>query len=156
MSLHILYLSQLAEGMDYTVYTQVVQTSRRRNPALGVSGVLLFDGHRFCQWLHGLADTVDRLMATIAMDRRHTGVRLLHHGLHPRTALPTGWRAGFVDPNALDRLADAAPAHHADVMHTLARLILIADLEPLLAVTAPSEPPLPSGVDTGEPGQRDG
>ena len=38
---------QLAPGREYDTFTAVCRVARSRNGALGASGVLLFDGHRF-------------------------------------------------------------------------------------------------------------
>ena len=49
----LLYISNLVAGVSYGVFAGICQVSRRRNAELGLVGVLLFDGHRFCQLLEG-------------------------------------------------------------------------------------------------------
>lgn len=90
----VLYLSQLAPGVGVGVVKDIFQVSRARNPVLGVTGVLLFDGERFCQLLEGPTATLDPLLAQIERDARHRQVRVLHRGV--RDAVPMrGWRTGY-------------------------------------------------------------
>jgi len=103
--LHVIYISRLAPDEDYRAFTAVCRTARARNSALGIGGVLLFDGERFCQWLHGSAEAVSSLLTTIGLDRRHVDFKLLHLGGSDFIAPDRNWRSGFVPPFALDVLA---------------------------------------------------
>jgi len=103
--LHVIYISRLAPDEDYRTFTAVCRTARARNSALDIGGVLLFDGERFCQWLHGSAEAVSSLLATIALDQRHVDFKLLHLGGSDLILPHRNWRSGFVAPFALDVLA---------------------------------------------------
>ena len=74
----LLYISKLAADCDFSVVKEIVEVARRSNPALGITGALLFDGERFCQLLEGGEAEVRGLMDRIAADARHTRVRVLH------------------------------------------------------------------------------
>lgn len=100
--LHVIYISRLAPDEDYRAFGAVCRTARAMNPKLGVGGALLFDGERFCQWLHGSADAVSRLLTNIALDRRHVDFKLLHLGGSDFTPPNRSWCSGFVPPFALD------------------------------------------------------
>jgi hypothetical protein len=76
----------------------------RRTPRWRVEGALLFDGGRFCQWLHGSGEVASRLLTTIALDRRHVDFKLLHLGVSDVTPAISGWCSGFAPPFALDVL----------------------------------------------------
>ena len=58
----------------------VLQTSRRRNARLGVTGLLLYDAEHFFQLIEGEDEVVDSLFRTIAADTRHRDVRVLSEG----------------------------------------------------------------------------
>ncbi|MDO5289184.1 MAG: BLUF domain-containing protein [Pseudomonadota bacterium] len=74
----LLYVSQLAPQCDATVVPRIVQTARAHNAACGITGLLVFDGLRFCQLLEGPASQVGPLMARIQQDVRHVDVQTLH------------------------------------------------------------------------------
>ena len=49
----VLWLSKLSPACDLAVVKQVWQAARQRNTSLGLTGVMLFDGERFCELLEG-------------------------------------------------------------------------------------------------------
>lgn len=76
--------------LKYVVYTSVpvrkmlpgdlesiLFTSRERNRAAGITGVLLFRNNCFIQFLEGPPAAIDELMTRIAADDRHSRVRVL-------------------------------------------------------------------------------
>jgi len=55
----------------------ILETSRRNNPCLGITGMLCISDDVFIQVLEGGRDEVCELYKTIVGDSRHTNVRLL-------------------------------------------------------------------------------
>lgn len=129
-SLHIVYSSRLASGADHTAYADVCRVSRRRYVKDRVSGVLLFDGQRFCQWLQGELDATRALMRRISFDRRHAEITTMLHAPMPTCSFAQGWRAGFVDSEALDRFLRIELNSPDQVLSAFGRLLATADIEP--------------------------
>ena len=73
-----LYCSLLAPEEQVAVVPQILAQARACNARLGVTGVLVFDGQRFCQHLEGPAHATKALMSRIAADARHTRLQLLY------------------------------------------------------------------------------
>jgi hypothetical protein len=94
--LQILYLSQLAEGADFSVVKDIVRGSRTHNHSRGITGVLLFDGERFCQLLEGSESELTALMQRIERDARHAAIRTLHKGPAGARVLRS-WRSGYCE-----------------------------------------------------------
>ena len=92
----ILYVSQLAHGVDFSVVKDIVRASRAHNPVRGITGALLFDGERFCQLLEGSESEVVSLMLRIERDARHVAIRTLHSGSANDRALRS-WRSGYCE-----------------------------------------------------------
>jgi len=107
-SLHVISVSRLAPSEDYRAFAAVSRTSRARNPELGIGGALLFDGESFCHWLHGPADAVNRLVTTIALDRRHVDFTVLHYGGVEIAPPNRHWCSGFVPPYSLGPIKSLA------------------------------------------------
>ena len=84
------------------------EVARTRNPATGVTGVLLCDrtteGPRFVQVLEGPRERVHALLGRIRSDRRHTDLRMLLDVPAPRRAFPD-WS---MEVRTLPSTADAA------------------------------------------------
>lgn len=128
---HILYLSRLAPGVDFSVVKDIVQSARARNVPLGITGALLFDGERFCQLLEGPGAAIDTLMATIEQDTRHTDIRMLHAGAADAGGrVLANWRSGYceaaTDLDVFDGPGALAGVAAVDAFVVLARA---ADLE---------------------------
>jgi hypothetical protein len=128
-TLHVIYISRLAPDEDHRAFAAVCRTSNARNPALGIGGVLLFDGEHFCQWLYGSADAVSRLLTTIALDQRHVDFKLLHLGGSDFTPAVSSWCSGFVAPFALD-VMDSKRMGSAEVLPMFMAVLAKADLQP--------------------------
>lgn len=98
----LLYVSQLAADCDFGVVKDVVDVSRRRNPALGLTGALLFDGGHFCQLIEGAEGDALELMSRIQRDPRHTDLQLLHAGSAAGARLLNRWASGYCDSHELE------------------------------------------------------
>ena len=76
----ILYFSQLAPHQPTHVVGQIVARARARNAREGITGLLVFDGMRFCQHLEGPRSNVLQLMERIESDPRHVQMRVVYEG----------------------------------------------------------------------------
>ncbi|MFT4242314.1 MAG: BLUF domain-containing protein [Acidovorax sp.] len=76
----VLYVSQLAPGMQPGVVAEIAGPTRIANAALDITGVLIFDGQRFCQQLEGPRKAVLKLVERIRNDARHVAMEVVHHG----------------------------------------------------------------------------
>lgn len=73
----IVYMSRAATPFDDAALATLLQESRLRNEALGVSGLLVAKDGRFMQLLEGPAWSVDDRFAAISRDARHGEVKSL-------------------------------------------------------------------------------
>ena len=109
---------------------EIARTSLARNPVLGLTGGLYFDGDQFYQVLEGTETAVQTLYAGIRRDGRHTSVQTLWDG--PITRRRFGaWAMKFVDGSgratllrprfALDAVLRADAEGQRRLIDTLAR-----------------------------------
>lgn len=68
---NLVYCSQASDGVENADVDTIIATSRRRNPALGITGVLVFGGGVFFQWIEGPKAEVMGLVKLIEADPRH-------------------------------------------------------------------------------------
>ncbi len=68
---NLVYCSQASEGVENADVDTIIATSRRRNPVLGITGVLVFGGGVFFQWIEGPKAEVMGLVKLIEADPRH-------------------------------------------------------------------------------------
>jgi hypothetical protein len=76
----VLYVSQLAPGHSVSVVAEIAATARLANAQANITGLLIFDGQRFCQQLEGPKKAVLKLIERIRTDPRHVNVEVVHHG----------------------------------------------------------------------------
>ena len=80
-SLHeVLYVSTMAPAAPISIVADIAPKARVANKAKEITGLLIFDGMRFCQQLEGGRREVLALTERIRQDPRHTNVEILHHG----------------------------------------------------------------------------
>ena len=76
----VLYVSTLAPGAPLQVVAQITAKARQANEAADITGLLIFDGMRFCQQIEGSRREVLALTQRILQDKRHIQVEILRHG----------------------------------------------------------------------------
>lgn len=81
LQLHeVLYVSTLSPDSPVKVVSQIAAKARLANQQAGITGLLVFDGMRFCQQIEGPRKAVLALTERIRQDPRHVHVEILHHG----------------------------------------------------------------------------
>jgi hypothetical protein len=73
------YVSTLAPGLPVSTVAEIARQSRAYNRAHGITGLLIFDGIRFCQQLEGEPKKLLKLVERISCDSRHVNVQIFHH-----------------------------------------------------------------------------
>ena len=76
----VLYVSTMAPDAPVSIVADIAPKARRANQARDITGLLIFDGMRFCQQLEGRPKEVLALMNRICDDPRHTNIEILHQG----------------------------------------------------------------------------
>ncbi|WP_145478031.1 BLUF domain-containing protein [Stenotrophomonas rhizophila] len=81
MALHAFaYVSEAVEGIDGSDIDRVLAAASSFNKVTGVTGVLMFDGQRFLQYLEGPDDGVASVEQRVLNARSHVRIRELARG----------------------------------------------------------------------------
>ena len=96
MLVRLLYASHPAKPLDNGIVDSILETSRKNNPARGITGLLCFGEGLFMQVLEGGRDEVCELYNTIVRDARHANVRLLSYEEIPERRFGS-WTMGQVN-----------------------------------------------------------
>jgi hypothetical protein len=121
----VVYCSRAARGVDDAAVDRIIDTARRANPQLGISGLLVFGSGVFFQWLEGPRDSIAGLMTRIQRDPRHEDVVTLSQSEEVRERLFPGWSMERVTPEQIrEVLLDAlASTEEAQSTASLTRLL---------------------------------
>ena len=121
---NLVYCSHAAAGVDDKAVDAIVATSRRRNPPLGITGLLVFGGGVFFQWIEGPKAHVTRLMELITSDPRHETVVILSTSEEVRERIFPNWDMELVGQGdirevLLDALEQANDAQSSAALQLL-------------------------------------
>lgn len=90
------YRSQLSPDFDNRCVTDIVRTARHFNQTHGITGILIFDGQQFCQYLEGPPRIIDDLIERIATDPRHVMFTALYQAKDLHTRRFQEWSMAYV------------------------------------------------------------
>lgn len=68
---HVVYCSRASADVDEAEVGRIVASSQRNNSPRRITGVLMFAGGVFFQWIEGPRSQIKKLMATLHTDSRH-------------------------------------------------------------------------------------
>lgn len=124
-----MYLSRLAPDAPASCVAGIVRASRLRNQIARISGLLVFDGARFCQYLEGAATDVGALADRIRMDERNTDFRIIHESRFsgPRLMPEFGLEYALSYDNQLDAFEKTLGAASYSMLRDM---LPVLDMEP--------------------------
>ena len=130
---NVVYCSRATAGVDGAEVDRIVATARRCNAQHGITGMLVFGGGIFFQWLEGPRGEVTALMALLRSDPRHENVVELSEEEDIGERLFPNWDMELVTSEHIrEVLQDAlGSAHEPKKKQALARLLAHLDSEPL-------------------------
>ncbi|MEM9705971.1 MAG: BLUF domain-containing protein [Pseudomonadota bacterium] len=73
----LIYRSKSTPEFNPNDLEALVLAAQAKNAKLGVTGVVVFDDHRFLQWIEGPERKIETLFEAIRKDERHTDVEVL-------------------------------------------------------------------------------
>ena len=87
----------------------ILKSSRKNNPRLGVTGALLYNSGNFAQVLEGPLSSVERIFEIIQRDPRHSEVVVVHTGPANKRDFPD-WSMAFMGSNDSSKMPVATAA----------------------------------------------
>lgn len=100
------YRSRATAPVSDLELQELVRVAQDRNRAESITGMVIYDGERFFQWLEGPAEALSRVMHSISHDIRHTDIQILGEAKTP-VRMFEGWdlklrrKHSAVDPVAV-------------------------------------------------------
>ena len=124
----VLYVSTMAPAAPISIVADIAPKARVANRTSEITGLLIFDGMRFCQQLEGRPQEVLALMDRIGSDPRHTNIEIIHQGpLAERRFRRFG--LGYVSVDEIDVLEWLTHLRGKDAIDALMALLPELDLD---------------------------
>lgn len=123
------YCSWAAADVDDTAVARIVDAAQRMNSALGITGVLVWGGGMFFQWLEGPREAVTRLMDSIRRDPRHERVVILDETDEVRERVFPDWSMERVAPGDIRPVLQDALASAKDAKSTASLCLMLAQFD---------------------------
>jgi hypothetical protein len=76
----LLYISTVRRGFEDWMIEDLLSKAQKKNRKNGLTGILVFDGRRFMQYLEGEEDKVRETFKRIQQDPRHYAIVMLREG----------------------------------------------------------------------------
>lgn len=118
-----LYRSHIAPDADISCVADIVKTARNFNKTQGITGILIFDGQQFCQYIEGPQPALQELVDRITVDRRHIQFTTLHQSAGQHQRRFSKWAMAYVliddDDEPLDALVQLQGRHALDKLQAL-------------------------------------
>lgn len=124
----VLYHSKIAPTASINCVAEIVKTARSFNKMHDITGMLVFDGHRFFQYLEGPKRPVLDLLTAIADDPRHVEFTLQHHGERAEERMFRNWSMAYVLIDDSEPLADLDTIDGPSAIDKLRTLIPLLDI----------------------------
>ena len=126
---NLVYCSRATAGVDAAEVDRIIATARRCNPEHGITGMLVFGGGVFMQWLEGPRDNVRALMALLRTDWRHTEIVQLSESEEVRERLFPDWDMELVTGEHIREVLLDAQSCATDPANAHAIGLMLAELE---------------------------
>jgi hypothetical protein len=134
---NLVYCSRATPWVDDAAVERIVAAAQRHNPAHGITGMLVFGGGLFFQWLEGPRAHIEGLMALLQSDSRHEGIVQLSETEELRERLFPDWAMERVGPEdvrvvLLDALDTVRDARHVQSLQLMLSHLDSGSLRPLV------------------------
>jgi len=124
-----IYCSRAAAGVDEAAVDHIIAAAQRKNPARGITGLLVCGSGVFFQWIEGPRDNVTQLMDRIRADPRHDHVVTLSETEEVRERLFPEWDMELVSASEIRDVLIDALADAEDEKNTASLSLILAHLD---------------------------
>ena len=105
---NVVYCSRAVDGINDDDVKRIIATSHRNNPRFGITGMLVFGGDIFFQWLEGPRQSIERLMSLLRSDHRHHQIHMISEIEESRERLFPHWDMELVSAEHIREVLEDA------------------------------------------------
>lgn len=125
----LVYCSWAAADVDDAAVDRIVATAQRMNSAHAITGLLVWGGGMFFQWLEGPREAVTRLIELIRRDPRHERIVILGETEEVRERVFPDWSMERVAPVDIRPVLQDALASAKDAKSAVSLCLMLAQFD---------------------------
>ncbi len=111
----LVYRSIASSGFQSDDMVSLMSSCKKNNPALEITGMLVYNDGIFLQMIEGDALSISKLYNKISLDPRHGDLKILWSGRADERTFPH-WSMAFKD---MSTVCDRVLAEHADIINRI-------------------------------------
>lgn len=127
---HFAYVSQLNRDMGLQCVSDIVRAARSRNATLSLTGLLIFDGDNFFQYLEGEMQPVFAVIESIKRDPRHRNMCMVSQGERVTSRCFPAWNMAYALTTDETLVLEIAQQYGPALTSELVRRLPELDMEP--------------------------
>lgn len=125
---NFVYCSKIAPSADISCVSDIIKVARTFNKEHQITGMLIFDGVRFCQYIEGPHEPLQSLISSISKDPRHTDFTPKLAFFDQKTRMFSQWSMAYV------LVDDSEPLDNIEAVQGTAMLDKLQSLLPMLDI----------------------
>lgn len=118
-----LYHSEISIDANVSCVADIARLSRGFNENHDITGLLIFDGQHFVEYIEGPSEHALALSRRIALDTRHTKFTLLHEAQGITQRLFSEWNVAYVSDEVADPLSAICTLEGEEAVTCLLQLL---------------------------------
>ena len=124
---NFVYCSKIAANESVSCVADIVKTARRFNKEHQITGMLIFDGQRFCQYIEGPHQPLQDLISAIEKDPRHTEFTPKIACFDQKTRLFSQWSMAYVLVDDVEPLDEITASEGSQMLEKLQSMMPMLD-----------------------------
>jgi len=126
---NLVYCSRATSDVDDAEVERIIRSAKKWNPRNGITGLLVFGGGVFFQWLEGPRDSVIGLMRILQADPRHQSIVSLTETEEVRERMFPDWDMELVSHDDVRDVLTDALGEATDPKNSAALTLLLEQLD---------------------------
>jgi hypothetical protein len=126
---NLVYCSRATSDVDDAEVERIIRSAKKWNPRNGITGLLVFGGGVFFQWLEGPRDSVIGLMRILQADPRHESIVSLTETEEVRERMFPDWDMELVSHDDVRDVLTDALGEATDPKNSAALTLLLEQLD---------------------------
>lgn len=122
------YFSKIRPGENISSVADIIKVARAFNKSQQITGILVFDGLRFCQYIEGPNEPLQSLIKSISKDIRHSEFNPKLAFFDQKSRIFSQWSMAYVLVDNSEPMEELETASGTEILDKLQSILPIIDM----------------------------